>query len=105
MIQMKMAVPIDATLEQRFPGTATAQWNAFEDVFLGFLRGENLKGLAVHVSEERDLLHGKIIRRWKAEIDKPESDAREFNARFFKLLGENPAWLASTQPRKLRLVS
>jgi hypothetical protein len=104
MIEMKMSVPIDMVREQLIPGSATARWRVFEDVLLGFLSGERLKGLAIHVSEQRDMLRGTITRTWKTDpIDRPESEARELNARFFKLLGETPAWRAVTQPRKLRL--
>jgi hypothetical protein len=102
MITMNMAVPIDMALEQRVPGLAAARWRVFEDVLLGFLAGENLKGLAVHISEKRDMVRGTITRTWKAgPIDRPESAGRELNARFFKLLGETPAWLLVTRPRKL----
>jgi hypothetical protein len=105
MIQMKMAVPIDMALEQRHPGTAASRWSVFEGVLLGFLAGENLKGLVVHVSEKRDMLHGKIIRTWKSDwFDRTESEARDLNDRFFKLLGETSAWLLVTRPRKLQLV-
>lgn len=99
MIIMDMSCPIDRTL-MVVPGYAEMQWKVFEEILLGFLTGEKLGGLRIHVSEERSLT--AITRIWKSDpIDLPISQASELNKRFFKLLRESPKWLAVIQPRKL----